>query len=54
MGSCFPFGVAELQSRAKLVRDYPGSYAAVDDAALWLEASAGTKQCSWHRRGGLS
>ena len=44
MQSSLPIGLADLQGRTQLVRDYPESFSALDDAALWLEAEGGVKQ----------
>ncbi len=44
MASSFSISLAELQSRAQLVHDYPESFVALEDAALWLEVVDGARQ----------
>ncbi len=44
MASSFPISLVELQSRTQVARDYPGSFVALEDAALWLEVVDGAKQ----------
>src|SRR5919199_4874603 len=44
MDSSFPISLVEIQSRSPLARDYPGSFVALHDAALWLEADGNEKR----------
>jgi tagaturonate epimerase len=44
MTSAFPTNLSVLRERANLARDYPHSFVALDDAALWLEGDGVNKQ----------
>ncbi|HSH78643.1 MAG TPA: tagaturonate epimerase family protein, partial [Herpetosiphonaceae bacterium] len=44
MAGSLPISLAELQSRAPLARDYPGSFVTLEGAAFWLEVVDGVKQ----------